>query len=152
MTNLKKLIVCLITLITWYSQGQSNDVQTDLLAITANTKQFSQFYIDGNFKAMAEAYTVDGKLFPDGTKIIEGREAIEKRWTLPEGVSILHHSVTPTKIEIVGKTAYDYGYYQGKTLMANGSIAEWKGKYVIVWKKVDGDWKMYLDIWNRVQE
>ena len=26
----------------------------------------------------------------------------------------------------------------------------WHGKYTIVWKKTDGEWKIYLDIWNNV--
>jgi len=31
-------------------------------------------------------------------------------------------------------------------------LSSWKGKYVIVWKKVDSKWKMHLDIWNSVKQ
>ena len=60
------------------------------------------------------------------------------------------HKITPKEIKVVGNEAYDYGYYEGTTLRANGSESNWKGKYVIIWKKVAGEWKIYLDIWNRI--
>lgn len=151
MIKLKNIIV-LVLFISYATFGQTHDHKADLLAIKENTKQFSEWYVEGNFEAMAKAYTVDGKIFPDRANIIEGHEAIEKRWTLPEGVSIINHVVTPEEIEIVDNTAYDYGYYEGSTKMLNGDISNWKGKYVIVWKKIDEDWKMYLDIWNRVDD
>ena len=43
------------------------------------------------------------------------------------------------------------GYYEGKTQRKDGSEISWKGKYVIVWKKEKGDWKIHLDAWNRVE-
>jgi ketosteroid isomerase-like protein len=41
---------------------------------------------------------------------------------------------------------------KGKTQQADGSEVSWRGKYVIVWHKRQGEWKIYLDIWNRVKE
>ena len=96
-------------------------------------------------------YTVDGKIFPNNLEIIEGREKIKKYWTQPEGVKTIAHKVTPSELKIIGKEAYDYGYYEGTTRLANGDEVSWKGKYVIVWKKVGKDWKIYLDIWNSIK-
>jgi ketosteroid isomerase-like protein len=31
---------------------------------------------------------------------------------------------------------------------SDGSESAWQGKNVMIWKKVDEEWKMYLDIWN----
>jgi len=55
------------------------------------------------------------------------------------------------EITIIKKTAYDYGYYEGETIMKDGSSSKWKGKYMIIWKKVGKDWKIYLDIWNSIK-
>ena len=118
--------------------------------ILSNTKNFSQAYMDADYDAMAQAYTADGKIFPGNANIIEGQEAIRARWVIKNGSKILHHQVHPEEIKFNGNYAYDYGYYEGKTQSKDGAISEWKGKYVIVWKKVQDDWKMYLDIWNRV--
>ncbi|MDX1408305.1 MAG: nuclear transport factor 2 family protein [Saprospiraceae bacterium] len=124
----------------------------DIDQILANIRQFSQYYMDGAYSQLAECYTADGKIMPGGAPIIEGQEAIEKRWTLPEGVTVLKHVIHPKEIRVLDDHAYDYGYYEGETLLANGEKSSWKGKYVIVWRKEGGTWKIYLDIWNRVNE
>ena len=84
--------------------------------------------------------------------IIEGKQGLSKYWAIPEGAKILHHELQPAQVNIIGNVAYDYGYFQGKTSNADGNIGEFKGKYVVIWKKVGYEWKMYLDIWNRVQD
>lgn len=78
-------------------------------------KNFSKAYMDGNLDRIANSYTENAKIFPNNTAIIEGREAIRKRWELPEGVQILHHELRPVEINLLGNYAYDYGYYEGKT-------------------------------------
>lgn len=127
-------------------KGNKEDIQT----ILKNTKDFSKYVVASDYEKIAESYTKDAKIFPNNTKILEG-EDIVKYWTLPEGISTSFHKITQTEITVVEETAYDYGYYEGKTKRRDGSISSWKGKYVIVWKKVNGDWKMYLDIWNGVK-
>lgn len=127
-----------------------NDNSGQLAEIEAEIKEFSRAYMEGDYDALANAYTPDGKIFPNNTGIIEGREAIKARWTLPEGARILKHEVNPESISIIGNYAHDYGYYEGMSSDAGGEISNWKGKYVIIWKKIEGDWKIYLDIWNRV--
>jgi len=124
--------------------------EADLAQIKENISIFSKFYMNGDIDKLTLCYTTDGKIFPNGTKIISGHEAIERKWTLPEGVKILHHKITPEEIRIVDDYAYDYGYYAGATQVQDGSESTWQGKYVIVWKKIGGEWKIFLDIWNSV--
>lgn len=127
--------------------GKKKDIQQ----ILANIRAFSQHYINADYEKLAAAYTEDGKIFPNNADIIEGRTAIKDRWILPAGQRILQHRVYPAEIRITGKYAYDYGTYDGATFSeSTGKTATWKGKYVIVWQKVNGDWKIYLDIWNRM--
>jgi len=123
---------------------------SDIAKIKSNIANFSQFYINGEIDKLTNSYTTDGKIFPNGTNIIAGHEAIRRKWTLPVGVKILRHQVTPEEIRIVDEYAYDYGYYAGATLGRDSSESTWQGKYVIVWKRVEDDWKIYLDIWNNV--
>jgi ketosteroid isomerase-like protein len=145
--TLLALAFCLSTAIQAQTYiGKDKDIQI----ILKNIKTFSQYYMDGDIKSLTACYTTDGKIFPGGSDIIEGLEAIEQKWALPEGVKILLHKVTPSEIRIVKNYAYDYGYYEGETLKANGEKVSWKGKYVIVWRKVGKEWKIYLDIWNNV--
>ena len=124
--------------------------QKEINKILTNIEQFSGYIMESDYEKIAGAYTDNGKIFPGNTMILEGKALIEDYWRLPEGTSITYHKVTPSEIKIMGKEAYDYGYYEGRTKRSNGEEVAWKGKYVIVWRKVNKDWKIYLDIWNRV--
>lgn len=120
--------------------------------ILSNIKNFSEFYMNLDYEGIANSYTLDGMILPPDADIIQGKEAIKKRWTLPEGVSIPHHKITPVEIIIKNDLAYDVGYYEGRTKRRDGSEVSWRGKYVIIWKKIENDWKMYIDIWNRIED
>lgn len=124
--------------------------KADIDQILKNAKAFSGYIMASEYDKIADSYTTDGKIFPNNLEILEGREAIRKYWVLPEGVFTSFHQVTPHEIRVLGDFAHDYGVYEGKTKRADGTESSWKGKYVIVWKKEQGVWKMYLDIWNRI--
>ncbi len=148
-----KFITKIVLALTMFSQVQAQTLhgdKEDIEVILNNTKAFSAYVMASDYKGIINSYTKDAKIFPNKTSILKG-EDILKYWTLPEGISILYHKITQTEITVIEDTAYDYGYYEGKTKHKDGRISSWKGKYVIVWKKIDGDWKMYLDIWNSVQ-
>lgn len=134
------------------SLGGIKPMKTDIELIKEISKQFSQSYINADYDKLANTYTLDAKIFPDKTAIIAGREAIKKRWILPEGVSVIRHVATPDEIKILGDHAYDYGYYEVETKRADGSSVTGKGKYVILWRKENNTWKIHLDIWNSVQK
>ncbi len=122
--------------------------QKDIDKILKNVAQFSKDVMAGDHEAIAASYTSDGKIFPNKKDILEGTAALEKYWKPGEGWKTTYHKVTPQEIRIVKKTAYDYGYYEGESQGPDGKKSQWKGKYVIVWKKVKKEWKIYLDIWN----
>lgn len=124
--------------------------KADIDQILANSNAFSKAYVNSDYEGMMNFYTTDGKIMPTGTAIIEGHENIQARWVLPEGDKVVRHVASPTEIRIIENYAYDFGYYEGETLKANGEKLRWKGKYVIVWRKDESTWRMYLDIWNRV--
>ncbi|MBT8219881.1 MAG: DUF4440 domain-containing protein [Bacteroidia bacterium] len=138
---------------TWKINCKKRSSVTDAARkeILGNIETFSAAYVNEDYDAMANAYTADGMIMPGGAGIIKGFEAIKERWVLKDGSQILSHKVHPEEIKFIGSDhAYDYGYYEVKTKFKNGNISDWKGKYVILWKKEDGQWKMFIDIWNRV--
>jgi len=125
---------------------------SDLEIINKNISAFSKAYMDGDIEGLVNMYTEDGKIFPNNRKIMSGKTDLLSYWAIPEGVKILHHKVTPSEIYIENNIAYDYGYYEGKTFTKDKEEVSWQGKYIIIWKKIDGEWKIYLDIWNNVAE
>lgn len=154
MQYIKRIIFLLVAISftsSMYSQDYFGD-QTEMQKILKNIDQFSQYYMSGDAAKIAACYTSDGKIFPNDSDIIEGTSKLEKWWTVPKTIKILRHKITPVEIRILGDYAHDFGYYEGETLKADGSKSSWRGKYVIVWQKVEGEWKIYLDIWNRIKE
>lgn len=125
--------------------------EADKTKILAAVKNFSKAYMASDYDAVAHSYTTDAKIFSNNLPIIQGRDSIKKFWMGGSSIKVLHHEIVPEEIKFFGDYAHDYGYYNGKSSNAEGEISEWKGKYVVVWKKEDGAWKMYLDIWNRVR-
>ena len=142
-------ILCFTT--TIFSQtyiGKKKEINK----ILKNVENFSKSVMAGDYQQIAAAYTADGKIFPTGRDVMEGTASLEKYWKPSEGWKTTYHKVTPTEIRIVKKTAYDYGYYEGESMSPEGEKSTWQGKYVIVWKKVGKEWKIYLDIWNRMDK
>lgn len=150
---MKAHIVLILSILPLFiSAQQFNGPEEDIETILGHIKAFSEHVVAGDAAQITAAYTADGKLFPNNRDILEGSDAIQQYWTPGKGYRISYHKIIPSEITISGDQAYDYGYYEGTTQRDDGSESSWKGKYVIVWKKVDGDWKIYLDIWNRIEE
>ncbi len=98
---------------------------------------------------IGNSYSTDAKILATGRDIIDGRDRIQQYWT-PSGKSkTVYHKFFPEEITVTGDLAYDYGRYEGTTQRPDGEEVSWKGKYVVIWKKVNGEWKIYVDIWNR---
>lgn len=135
---------CTITSQNYYGNREEID------KILSNIEHFSISVMNSDYQSIGLAYTPDAKIFPNNMDIIKGREAIIKYWTPAEGIKTKYHKITPEEIKVIGNEAYDYGYYEGTTLRSDGTESNWKGKYVIVWRKIDQEWKIYLDIWNRI--
>jgi hypothetical protein len=54
-------------------------------------------------------------------------------------------TITSTEAESLGDTAWDAGTYLIKS--ADGNVLD-KGKYVTIWKRENGQWKLHRDIFN----
>ncbi|MBP6695619.1 MAG: nuclear transport factor 2 family protein [Saprospiraceae bacterium] len=142
--RIKIVVKVLLAFVHFTSYAQIDEQQ-----IKDQSSQFSKNYIEGNFVAMAEAYTTDAVIGPPSKDIVSGREKIYNYWAgLPKTKVLMHRSETIT-IKINGDEAHDYGYYYTQSQKDNGEKNPvYSAKYYIIWKKVDGTWKMKVDIWN----
>ena len=99
--------------------------------------------------AIVQFYAPDGAAFPPGAPIAEGRDAIGEMWSGFLGLRNFALTFAPTKINIAtgGDIAYEIGTYSLGFDNDNGPVRD-DGKYVVVWRKVDGTWKAAADIFN----
>lgn len=119
--------------------------------IRERVKLFSSNLMEGRKKEVVDMYTKDAKIFPSNSGILDGKDLAEY-WnpSNPSNWRTTYHKVTPVEIKVNGDEAYDYGHYEGTS--SNGETeSKWKGKYVIIWRKEEGIWKIYLDIWNPIK-
>jgi uncharacterized protein (TIGR02246 family) len=95
--------------------------------------------------AIAQLYTEDGRLMPTGSPVLEGREAIGNFWSGIFELGINSAELTTVHVEAHGDTAAEEGAY--KLFGADGTQLD-EGKYMIIWKEVDGKWHLDRDIFN----
>lgn len=76
-------------------------------------------------------------------------EAIQRYWTSRPGRRVTRHAITPTRIVVDGRHAYDYGTYVIAGEEDGEPWGPFAGKYVVVWRRDPGSpWRMELDIYN----
>lgn len=100
-------------------------------------------------RAVAGLYAPDGVCAWPDEKPIRGKAAILKAWTALCKDKKLMLKFTPTRITIAdaGDMASDFGVCRGRFGAGSGTISA-VFKYVVVWTKVRGSWKVLYDIYN----
>jgi len=100
----------------------------------------------GDIATVASQYKDDAIVFPPGGDMVKGKPAIQAFFTeAQKGMQADHFKVTDVR-PLGPDAAREQGYAVFKTKGDNPQ--EMVGKYVVVWEKVDGKWKLDSDIWN----
>jgi uncharacterized protein (TIGR02246 family) len=108
-------------------------------------EKFIEAFNSGNAKGVAMNYAENAKIMPTNSDVIQGLEGIEAFWKGAMDMGLKKAEIEIIQAEGLGDTAIDEGRY--KLFLGNGQLAD-HGKYIVIWRKVDGSWKMDLDIWN----
>ena len=114
-------------------------------AIESANKQFAAAFAKGDAKAIANMYTSAGIAYPPNGEPVRGREAIGKMWQGVIGAGIKEVTLTTTDVETHGDTAIETG--TAVLRLAGGKEAD-RVKYIVIWKREGGQWKLHRDIWN----
>ena len=118
----------------------------DKATIDKLNESFMAAFQKGDTAAIGQMYAEDAYLLPSGGEMVKGRAAIQAFWTkAAEGIS--DFKLTTVDVKPLGNdAAREIGTF---TLKTKGQPPqEVAGKYVVVWQKVGGDWKLATDIWN----
>ena len=100
----------------------------------------------GEAKALAAMYTPDAYVLPAGAEMAKGHNAIEKVWG--GAVKQLGDAkLTTVDVQSLGPgAAREVGTFSFKTKAQPPEQVT--GKYVVVWRKMGGQWQLATDIWN----
>ncbi|MCH8305162.1 MAG: SgcJ/EcaC family oxidoreductase [Candidatus Marinimicrobia bacterium] len=120
----------------------------DSQAIRAATKQFVDAINRGDAAAVAAHYTEEAKRLPPNRQMIVGRESIQAHYQgiFDAGVSDLQ--LTVIDLHVNGDMAHVVGKYTVTIQPDEGEAISDNGKYVDIWKRENGSWKLDVVIFN----
>jgi uncharacterized protein (TIGR02246 family) len=103
----------------------------------------------GDADRMAALYTQDAMALPPDGPVVKGRESIKQMWASAMAQMGLRDVKLDTlDLEIAGDTAHEVGEATLSLEAEPGKRQAAVVKFVVVWKKVDGQWRLHRDIWN----
>ncbi len=94
---------------------------------------------------MAALYTEDGMIMPPNSDIVEGREQIQNFFQALMNMGIKSIELQTREVEQHENTAYEVSR---ATLSVEGDQVVDEAKYIVIWKRENGDWKLHRDIFN----
>ena len=120
-------------------------------AIESSNNEWNQAWLAGDGAALAGLYTEDAILAIPNEPRVGGRDAIAAAYTAVfTEVSPTTSDITIDHLDIAksGEVAYVVGSFSGTMSTPDGTSFEDTGKYVAVFKNVNGEWLIAVDIWN----
>jgi ketosteroid isomerase-like protein len=105
---------------------------------------FNQAFAKGDSAAMVALYHSEAKIYPPNMAAMNQRSEMGHMVTAIPGMGIKGITLTSTEVFGSGDIVVEMGTYE----MTDGTKAVDNGKYMVVWKKENGKYKMYRDIWN----
>ena len=121
----------------------------DEQAIRGQVDRWLQLVKAKDAASIAKLYTEDGAVMPPNAPIGKGSAAIQQTWASMLGTPGFDLTFVPEQIILSssGDMALDRGTYSLK-VAPDGKQQTDTGKYVVVWRKVGGEWKAAADIFN----
>lgn len=142
MAKVTILSLFVITVFTFHSCQQAPKDLTE--EIRKANEDFTSAFNSNDATAMANVYTSDGSLLPPNSDIISGTEAIKTFWQ-----GVFNSGISRGELQTVsawgsGNSAVEEGRFK---IYAGDQLVD-HGKYIVVWKKVNGSWKYHKDMWS----
>ncbi len=112
--------------------------------IAAVNRAFEEAARKRDTEKLAALYTADAIVMPPGAPFVKGRENIKQLWdSAIQQMGLKEVHLNTLDLEVMGNTACEVGEAV-LTLESGGASA----KCMVVWKKVDGHWRLHRDTLN----
>lgn len=114
--------------------------------IERTNEKFMEMFRQGDAEGIAELYTQDGMVLPPNSDIIEGKQQIKDFWkTAIDMMGIKSVQLQTQEIEPQNNMAYERGRAM---IYGEGDQEIDDSKYIVIWKRENGIWKLHRDIFN----
>lgn len=125
------------------------DTAAEEQAIRAQVTQWLRLVKAKDAAGIAQLYAEDGAVMPPNGPIGKGRAAVQQTWASMMQTPGFDLTFAPEQIVLSssGDMALDRGTYR-LTVAPAGAPQSDTGKYVVVWRKIGGEWKAAADIFN----
>ncbi|MCZ4408887.1 DUF4440 domain-containing protein [Cryomorphaceae bacterium 1068] len=120
------------------------DLEAAKAEIEEANKNFAALVAAGDSVGLANSYTVDAQFMNSGAPAVKGRAAIQSAMS-----GIVQSGITAVDIrleEVYGTEALLAEVGELTLYVGDDAVAE--EKYIVLWKKEDGRWKLFRDIFN----
>lgn len=124
--------------------GLAAHAETIREAVDAGNRALVAAILRGDARAASELYTVDAQVIAPGAPVARGRAAIASAWQATIDAGVKNVKLETTDVETSGDLACETGVV--RVDYANGGVTV--ARYVVVWKREAGRWKLHRDIWN----
>ncbi len=146
---MNRIFLALVILIVAapFSLGQTKGNKTSdgniRNTIEAANKKFVETFSRGDAARIADMYAEGARVMPPNSPMVQGRQRIQELWQslIDTGAKF---KLNTSDAEAQGNAIYEVGTYE---LIFPDNKRD-AGKYVVVWRRQKGGWKLAVDIWN----
>jgi len=114
-------------------------------AIWASLQMHTDAFKRGDAAGLAALYTRDGQILAPNGGFTKGQRAIQAHYQALMDRGMKGATAEILEVEDLGDTAIEVSEY---TDWGQGDHVVDRGKYIAIWKKEDGLWKIHRDIYN----
>jgi uncharacterized protein (TIGR02246 family) len=141
-TRTSKLAAILMFVLLAPASAALADLRGEL---EAAARAWEERFAASDAAGLAALYAEDAQLLPPQSEPVNGRAAIEKYWRsgMDQGAGEVKFEIF--EVHAMGDLAADVGRFVFRD--ATGTEVD-RGLYIVLWKKVGGEWRLFRDIWN----
>jgi len=120
------------------------DLNQAKAAVKQTNLSFIKSFKKKDTSEIVQSFTKDAKLLPNGRAAIEGKDSIREFYKAllnsnVKQIELNTESIWGDSILVAEEGTYTF---EGKDSTVD------KGKYIVLWKRESGNWKMYRDMWT----
>ena len=147
---MKKLFLTCAAILFISSQLYAQSEDELIAKFNETNKKFSQMMLDNDLEGMLSYYAENFISMPSYQPMLRSHDAMRESHKQQHemGMKVTAFELTATDVIVEGNIAVEIGTYTISMDMPEMDAMDDHGKYMNVWEKQGGDWKLRADMWN----